>query len=237
MDREAFHSAFHERVIFLDDDLAAKLHVYIDDGPTYAQWCLHYFGKEECQDEVLFKGRAPGERPDTIVVKNIPIEWLGVEEEPKKEQYFAAGSKLRKAFEQFGKLRDMAVTVYHREGYPFSYGFLDPEIAAEMSPEPSISRVAVCDVYAQYRTYAGFRKAMASLANCYVEFSKRLWVEEEATVLADDELQTDMMLGAKKVVSGDANLWLLFTDILLPALPCPPGTAGVSEQAHPAILQ
>ena len=116
----------------------------------------------------------PGERPDTVILRNLPCKWFakangepsategGTENKGKekktKEQdnTMPSATKVKEVFETFGKLRAMDVPL------------LDP---ARNTVKPNglvhdlltLSHELVFEAYVQFTEYAGFVKCMTSL--------------------------------------------------------------------------
>lgn len=80
----------------------------------------------------------PGERPDTLHIENIPIDWLT---EPGEK--FPSENILKKIFNVFGEVArvDLPVT----------------------DPSRTNHGVGICDAYIQFRDYKAFAKAMDTL--------------------------------------------------------------------------
>lgn len=126
------------------------------DFPTRHDWDS-FFRYSKDMDELN-----PGERPDTLHIGNIPIEWLTVPGEK-----YPSEKILKKIFKGFG------------------------EVARVDLPAADPSRVnhgtGICDAYVQFKDYSSFEKAMdtfkgnklayfsdtkALIANIKVDFDK-----------------------------------------------------------------
>lgn len=102
------------------------------DFPTRHDWDS-YFRDSKDMDELK-----PGERPDTLHIENIPIDWLT---EPGEK--YPSENNLKRIFKEFG---DVA-----RVDLPAS------------DPSRVHHGVGICDAYIQFRDYSAFAKAMDAL--------------------------------------------------------------------------
>ncbi|XP_050429457.1 A-kinase anchor protein 17A-like [Adelges cooleyi] len=102
------------------------------DFPTRHDWDSFYRDSKDMNE------LKPGERPDTLHIQNIPVEWLT---EPGEN--FPSECIIKQAFEIYGEITQIDLP----------------------AADPSrVSHVAgVCDVYIQYKDYLGFAKAMEAL--------------------------------------------------------------------------
>lgn len=119
--------------------------------PTRAEW-EEYF---ESRGTSSFEDGRPGERPDTIRVKNLPVKWFT----SKTSDGRPCLKVLAQAFQKFGVVRQVGLfdptagaTVARTEGEPF----------ACFGPG-SGTRVFHFEVYIQYEKYTGFVNAINSL--------------------------------------------------------------------------
>lgn len=102
------------------------------DFPTRHEWDS-YFRNSKDMNELK-----PGERPDTLHIENLPVEWLT---EPGEK--YPSENVLKKIFSVFGEVArvDLPVT----------------------DPSRINHGVGICDAYVQYRDYKAFAKAMDAL--------------------------------------------------------------------------
>lgn len=102
------------------------------DFPTRHEWDS-YFRNSKDMNELK-----PGERPDTLHIENLPVEWLT---EPGEK--YPSENILKKIFSVFGEVArvDLPVT----------------------DPSRINHGVGICDAYVQYRDYKAFAKAMDAL--------------------------------------------------------------------------
>ncbi|XP_025195231.1 A-kinase anchor protein 17A isoform X2 [Melanaphis sacchari] len=102
------------------------------DFPTRHSWDS-YFRDSKDMNELK-----PGERPDTLHIENLPLEWL-----TKSGEKYPNENILKKIFNGFGEVA--------RVDLP----------AAD--PSRVIHGVGICDAYIQFRDYSAFVKAMDAL--------------------------------------------------------------------------
>lgn len=122
--------------------------------PTQSEW-ERYF-----QDRGVdtFDDGRPGERPDTVHIRGLPIKWFTSQESGDKP----CPNVLRLAFQKFGNIRQV--------------GFYDPSCSTTASSSTKSSEAAFSsfgpgagaeflnfEAYIQYEDYKGFCSAMSSL--------------------------------------------------------------------------
>lgn len=102
------------------------------DFPSHYDWDS-YFRNNRDMDELK-----PGERPDTLHIENIPLEWLTVSGEKYPNENI-----LKKIFKGFGEIT--------RVDLPAS------------DPSRVNHGIGICDAYIQFKDYSAFVKAMEKL--------------------------------------------------------------------------
>lgn len=125
------------------------------DFPTRHDWDS-FFRDRKDMDEMK-----PGERPDTIHIENIPLEWL-----TELNEKHPSENSLKKMFNKFG------------------------EVARVDLPAADPSRVnhglGICDAYIQFREYSAFSKAMDAL-----KASKLAYITETKALTANIKVDFD----------------------------------------------
>lgn len=156
--------------------------------PTRHNWDS-YFRDNKDMNELK-----PGERPDTLHIENLPLEWLT---EPGEKH--PSENILKKIFNGFGEVA--------RVDLP----------AAD--PSRVIHGVGICDAYIQFRDYSAFAKAMDALrgnrlalitdtkaltANIKVDFDKTKHMTLSAITKRHE--RRDRFLMRKKVIEETERL-------------------------------
>ena len=114
--------------------------------PTQQSWEEFFLGRGV---EVFSEGK-PGERPDTIHIRGLPIKWFS----SKYSEGKPCPRVLTQAFQKFGKVRQV--------------GFFDPSDSLRGSQQSffgpgAASRFLNFEAYIQYEKYPGFCNAMNGL--------------------------------------------------------------------------
>lgn len=158
------------------------------DFPTRHNWDS-YFRDSKDMNELK-----PGERPDTLHIENLPLEWL-----TESGEKYPSENILKKIFNGFGEVA--------RVDLP----------AAD--PSRAIHGVGICDAYIQFRDYSAFAKAMDSLrgnklalitgtkaltANIKVDFDKTKHMTLSAITKRNE--RRDRFLMRKKVMEETERL-------------------------------
>ena len=94
----------------------------------------------------------PGERPDTVIIRNLPSRWFAGSRDVDKPSDFI----LKKAFEGFGDIRYVDIPSLDKHRLAMS-----EDISG--IPKNFVEQEGVFDAYIQYKEYMGFVKAMNSL--------------------------------------------------------------------------
>ena len=130
--------------------LKLKAKQLLPPQPTKAE-CEEYF---HARGVSMFEEGRPGERPDTVRIKGLPVKWFV----SKTSEGRPCPKVLAQAFQRFGTVRQV--------------GIYDPTVAAALGRKEdsfasfgpgSGSRLFHFEVYVQYERYAGFVSAMDSL--------------------------------------------------------------------------
>lgn len=158
------------------------------DFPTRHNWDS-YFRDSKDMNELK-----PGERPDTLHIENLPLEWL-----TEQGEKYPSENLLKKIFNGFGEVA--------RVDLP----------AAD--PSRVIHGVGICDAYIQFRDYSAFAKAMDALrgnklalitdtkaltANIKVDFDKTKHMTLSAITKRHE--RRDRFLMRKKVIEETERL-------------------------------
>ncbi|XP_029343655.1 A-kinase anchor protein 17A isoform X1 [Acyrthosiphon pisum] len=158
------------------------------DFPTRHNWDS-YFRDSKDMNELK-----PGERPDTLHIENLPLEWL-----TEAGEKYPSENILKKIFNGFGEVA--------RVDLP----------AAD--PSRVIHGVGICDAYIQFRDYSAFAKAMNALrgnklalitdtkaltANIKVDFDKTKHMTLSAITKRHE--RRDRFLMRKKVIEETERL-------------------------------
>ncbi|VDN52016.1 unnamed protein product [Dracunculus medinensis] len=98
----------------------------------------------------------PGERPDTIYLSKLPIDWF----KDKKNNTLPSEDLLRQIFEQFGAIRcvDIPACDQYRKRMP-------PSISGIQNSGFPFAEETMFDVYIQFVEYVSFLRAMNGLRN------------------------------------------------------------------------
>lgn len=125
------------------------------DFPTRHSWDS-YFRNNKDMNELK-----PGERPDTIHIENIPIDWL-----LESGEKYPSENILKKMFNRFGEVA--------RVDLPVS----DPSRVSH--------GIGICDAYIQFRDYSAFAKAMDSLKG-----NKLAYITDKKALIANIKVDFD----------------------------------------------
>ncbi|XP_050532002.1 micronuclear linker histone polyprotein isoform X2 [Daktulosphaira vitifoliae] len=125
------------------------------DFPTRHDWDSFFRNNPEMNE------RKPGERPDTIHIENLPVEWLT---EPGDK--VPSECKLKEAFEMFGEISQIDLPA------------ADPSRVSHI--------VGICDAFIQYKEYSSFVKAMGALKG-----SKLAYISDDKALSANIKVDFD----------------------------------------------
>lgn len=125
------------------------------DFPTRNEWDS-YFRNSKDMNELK-----PGERPDTLHIENIPLEWLTVPGEK-----YPSDNHLKKIFSGFGEITRVDLPV------------ADPSRVSH--------GVGICDVYIQFKDYSSFVKAMDTLRG-----NKLAYITDKKALIANIKVDFD----------------------------------------------
>lgn len=160
----------------------------IPDFPTRHDW-NSYFRDSKDMDELK-----PGERPDTLHIKNIPLEWL-----IKPGEKIPSENILKKIFKVFGEVARVDLPA--------------------IDPSRVHHGVGICDAYIQFKDYSAFEKAMdtfrgnklayitdtkALIANIKVDFDKTKHMSLSSITKRNE--RRDRFLMRKKVMEETERL-------------------------------
>ena len=70
--RKRFVHSYNNCTVEVRRGVLVKLAVDVSNGPTEIAWCEHFFGGVPANCLGEFASMAPGLRPDTVVVRNLP---------------------------------------------------------------------------------------------------------------------------------------------------------------------
>ena len=116
--------------------------------PQKHQWEQHFVDRGV---DNFDEGR-PGERPDTVHIKGLPIRWFT----SKKSNGKPCPKVLTQAFEKFGKVRQVGFYDSSTESSQTGFSSFGPGTATQ---------VLNFEAYLQYEKYTGFCSAMEGLKN------------------------------------------------------------------------
>ena len=129
------------------DPLKIKAAIAADDAPSKQQWEDYFIGK----GIETFDDGKPGERPDTVHVKGLPVKWFA----SKTSEGKPCTRLITQAFQKFGKVRQ--VGFYNPSGNVSSKDF--SSFGPKSGPE-----VLNFETYVQYDKYVSFCCAMKGLS-------------------------------------------------------------------------
>ena len=161
--------------------------------PTKEEW-EEYFAQRGFSS---FDEGKPGERPDTIRIRGMPVKWFSSPESEGKP----CPNILTKAFQKFGKVRQVGI-------YDPSSTLSEPSNGSFSSFGPGGSTFLHFEAYIQYEKYEGFCAAMHDLKGMKLLHTDETGKDSVARITIDVDktgFLSDRNIRKRKQVEEDAR--------------------------------